>query len=232
MASPLINSILELNDIQALQVDFSQLQKIPKETAEKIQTLIYYKDAEHYVYLLTTNNYPEEVTKITKQLTNQGLKIKTFYTSIEGFSFALQWYDDLTRQEEEKKAERTTQQQAEGKSAIKIIQQLYEKRATMDPGNFVMEIVRLSFQSGASDLHLQPEGKEIMLRLRLDGILQDVIAFDTKDFWKYLQKLKFISGVKMNVNTLPQDGRFGFEASNAQGVTRKIDARVNFMPGL
>jgi type II secretory ATPase GspE/PulE/Tfp pilus assembly ATPase PilB-like protein len=63
----------------------------------------------------------------------------------------------------------------------------------MDPGDFMMEIVRLSFQSGASDLHLQPEGKEIALRLRLDGILQNVITFDKTDFRKYLQKLKFIS---------------------------------------
>ena len=72
----------------------------------------------------------------------------------------------------------------------------------------------------------------MMLRLRLDGVLQDVVAFEIKDFWKYLQKLKFISGVKMNVSALPQDGRFGFEASNPQGEKKKVDARVNFMPGL
>jgi type II secretory ATPase GspE/PulE/Tfp pilus assembly ATPase PilB-like protein len=193
MANPLINSILELSDVQALQVDFSQLKKIPKETAEKIQTLIYYKDPENFVYLLTTNNYPDDLIKITKQLTDQGLKPKVFYTSIEGFLHALTRYDDLAKREEAKQEEHKVQQQAEGKSAIKIIQQLYEKRDSMDPGEFVMEIVRLSFQSGASDLHFQPEGKKIMLRLRLDGILQDVIAFDNKDFRKYLQKLKFIS---------------------------------------
>ena len=47
-----------------------------------------------------------------------------------------------------------------------------------------------------------------------------------------MQKLKFISGVKMNINYLPQDGRFGFEATNPSGETRKVDARVNFMPGM
>jgi type II secretory ATPase GspE/PulE/Tfp pilus assembly ATPase PilB-like protein len=232
MANPLITSILELSDVQALQVDFSQLKKIPKETAEKMQTLIYYKDSENFVYLLTTNNYPDELTKITKQLSDQGLKPKIFYTSIEGFLYALTRYDDLAQQEEVKQQEHQTQQQAEGKSAIKIIQQLYEKRDTMDPGDFVMEIIRLSFQSAASDLHLQPEGKEIMLRLRLDGILQNVVAFDDKDFRKYLQKLKFISGAKMNINYLPQDGRFGFEATNPQGEIKKVDARVSFMPGM
>ena len=128
MASPLIKSILELTDVQALQVDFSQLQKISRETAEKIQTLVYYKDAERYVYFLTTNNYPDELAKVTRQLIDQGLKVKIFYTSVEGFQRALGWYDDLARQEEEKLAEQKTQQQAEGKSAIKIIQQFYEQR--------------------------------------------------------------------------------------------------------
>ncbi|MDR2415058.1 MAG: hypothetical protein LBD75_00095 [Candidatus Peribacteria bacterium] len=193
MTNSLINTILELSDVQALQVDFSQLQKIPKETAEQIQTLIYHKDPDHFVYLLTTNNYPDELKKISKQLSDQGLKPKIFYTSLEGFLHALTRYDDLAQQQEQAQKEHTIQQQAEGKSAIHLIQQFYEKRNTMDPGDFVMEIVRLSFQSGASDLHFQPEGKKITLRLRLDGILQNVITFDKTDFRKYLQKLKFIS---------------------------------------
>jgi len=232
MANSLIESILEIQDVQALQVDFAQLQKIPPETAEDIQTIIYYKDPDHVVYILTTNNYPEELQKILKQLTDQGLKTKIFYTSVEGFLEALKRYDQLAQQEELQQAEKRVQQQAEGKSAIAIIKQLYEKRATMDPGDFIMEMVRLSFQSGASDLHFQPEGKEIMLRLRLDGVLQDVVAFEQKDFRKYLQKLKFISGVKMNINYLPQDGRFSFEASNPKNELKKVDARVNFMPGI
>jgi len=232
MTDSLIKNILDINDVQALQVDFSQLQKIARETAESIQTIIYYKDPENYLYILTTNNYPTELAKIIKQLIDKGIKTKIFYTSVEGFLQALTRYDQFQQQEQKKAEEKTKQQQAEGKSAIKIMHQLYEKRATMDPGDFIMEMVRLSFQAGASDLHFQPKGKEIAIRLRLDGILQEVLTFDLKDFWKYLQKLKFISGVKMNINYLPQDGRFGFEASNAEGEVKKVDARVSCMPGM
>jgi hypothetical protein len=35
------------------------------------------------VYILTTNNHPEEVKKIEKQLENKWLKMKVYYTSIE-----------------------------------------------------------------------------------------------------------------------------------------------------
>jgi hypothetical protein len=47
MANQLINTILEVNDVKALQVDFSQLKKIPRENAATMQIIIYYKDDEN-----------------------------------------------------------------------------------------------------------------------------------------------------------------------------------------
>ena len=63
MPNQLIKSILEVNDVQALQVDFSQLKKIPRENAASMQVIIYYKDEENYVYIVTTNNHPEDLIK-------------------------------------------------------------------------------------------------------------------------------------------------------------------------
>lgn len=89
MGTSLISSILDVDAVQALQVDFSQLKKIPKDIAEKIQTVMYYKDSENFVYLLTTNNYPDGVKNIVNQLENNNFKTKIFYTSIEGIKVAL-----------------------------------------------------------------------------------------------------------------------------------------------
>ncbi|NOZ43704.1 MAG: hypothetical protein GXP45_00760 [bacterium] len=69
------------------------------------------------------------------------------------------------------------------------------------------------------------------MRIRIDGVLQEVLKFEHKDFVKYLQKLKFIAGTKMNVDYIPQDGRFSFDA-DVDNKMRQIDARVNFMPGI
>jgi type II secretory ATPase GspE/PulE/Tfp pilus assembly ATPase PilB-like protein len=44
--------------------------------------------------------------------------------------------------------------------------------------------------------------------------LQEILKFTHDDFKKYLQKIKFIAGVKMNIDYIPQDGRFSFEAMN------------------
>jgi hypothetical protein len=71
MTTQLINTILEVDDVKALQVDFSQLRKISRETAVSIQVIIYFKDDENTVHILTTNNFPEELKKILKQLDNK-----------------------------------------------------------------------------------------------------------------------------------------------------------------
>lgn len=41
-----------------------------------------------------------------------------------------------------------------------------------------------------------------------------VLKFTHEEFRKYMQKIKFISGVKMNIDYIPQDGRFSFQASD------------------
>ena len=71
MPNKLINTILEVEDVQALQVDFSQLKKISRENAISSQIIIYYKDDENCVNILTTNNHPEDLKKVTKQLENK-----------------------------------------------------------------------------------------------------------------------------------------------------------------
>lgn len=230
MPNQLINTILEAEDIQALQVDFSQIKKIPRETAESKQVIIYNKDENNTIYLLTTNNFPEDLNKTLKQLDNQWLKHKVYYTSVEWFGEWLKWYDELESKQRKEKEETEIREKAEWESAISLMKQFFTKRDSLDPGEFILEMVRLWFQSWASDMHFQPEWKNVTLRLRLDWILQDVVDFDAQDFWKYLQKLKFISWVKMNVDYIPQDGRFSFEATNHKWEKKKVDARVNYMP--
>ena len=230
MANQLINTILEVDDVKALQVDFSQLQKISRENAISTQVIIYYKDEENTIHLLTTNNFPEELKKILKQLDNKWLKYKVYYTSAEWFAEWVKRYDQFEIQQQKAIEEQEMREKAEWDSAISLMKNYFTKKDSLDPGEFILEMVRLWFQSGASDIHFQPEWKNVVVRLRLDWILQDVLSFDSVDFWKYLQKIKFISWVKMNIDYIPQDGRFSFDATNHKWIKKKVDARVNFMP--
>jgi len=228
--SELIKSIIETEKIKELIPDFSVLEKIPKEVAEKAQTLIFWINEKKAYKILTTNNYPDDLKKIQNQINYKWKKFETFYTTNEWFKIALWWYDELEKKQHEVELKIQNEAKAEWKSAISIIKEQFEQRETQDPAIFINNVIRLGFQAWASDLHFQPEEQGIVLRLRIDGVLHNILTFSHQEFWKYMQKIKFISWVKMNVDYLPQDWRFTFEASDRNWNLKKIDARISFMP--
>ena len=231
MPAELTKSILEIDDLQGISPNFDQLKILPQETAQKIETLFFAKD-KNTLKILTTNNFPDGLTSLLKNLETKGYKYEVFYTSPQGFAYAMSWYTDMEGIAEQKRKSMTEQKQAAGKWAIAMMQKIFETRDTMEPGDFIMELIRLAFQTGASDLHFQPQEDGVVVRLRIDGVLQELLMFTHEDFKKYLQKMKFISWTKMNIDYLPQDGRFSFEATDVQGENRKVDVRINFMPGV
>jgi type II secretory ATPase GspE/PulE/Tfp pilus assembly ATPase PilB-like protein len=75
-----------------------------------------------------------------------------------------------------------------------------------------------------SDVHLEPKRDFAQLRVRLDGILHDVINFNLKVYKLLLSRLKLMSGLKLNIVDKPQDGRFSII------VDREIEVRVSSLP--
>ncbi|KKQ65423.1 MAG: hypothetical protein A2626_02580 [Candidatus Nealsonbacteria bacterium RIFCSPHIGHO2_01_FULL_38_55] len=60
----------------------------------------------------------------------------------------------------------------------------------------------------SSDIHIEPEEKRAKLRIRIDGVLQDIFYFDPKVSQALVSRVKLLSGLKLNVLDRPQDGRF------------------------
>ena len=228
----LINTILENEEILQIKPDFSRLVFIPKDIAQKAQTIVFAEEKRRELSILTTNNFPEDLKKITNEFEKKWYNTKIFYTTPEWFNSALNWYNQLDEQKKEEEIKQETAAKADGKSAISIMKEEFENRDNQDPAEFINNIIRLSFQSWASDLHFQPEEDGIVLRLRIDWVLHQILTFTHQEFRKYMQKIKFISWVKMNIDYIPQDGRFSFEAVNRVWETKKIDARISFMPGI
>lgn len=60
----------------------------------------------------------------------------------------------------------------------------------------------------ASDIHFEPQEKEVKMRLRLDGMLHDVLFFSSETYRLLLSRIKLLAGLKLNVHNKPQDGNF------------------------
>lgn len=65
-----------------------------------------------------------------------------------------------------------------------------------------------SFFLDGSDVHIEPKEEEVKFRLRIDGVLHDILTFDRKTYKSLLSRIKLLSGLKLNVTWRPQDGRF------------------------
>ena len=86
----------------------------------------------------------------------------------------------------------------------KKIERSFNKRIT----DLTEIILTGAFYLDASDIHIEPEKKQVKMRLRIDGVLHDVLFFDLDLYRRLLARIKLLSKLKLNVTTRPQDGRF------------------------
>lgn len=85
--------------------------------------------------------------------------------------------------------------------------------------------------NGASDIHLEPEAEKTKIRLRLDGILQDVFYLEKETYESLVSRIKLLSGIKLNISDRPQDGRFSLavQGPSSEG-NLTIENRVSTLP--
>jgi type II secretory ATPase GspE/PulE/Tfp pilus assembly ATPase PilB-like protein len=81
----------------------------------------------------------------------------------------------------------------------------------------------------ASDLHLEPSEKSAKIRVRLDGVLQDITEIEYSVFEPLLSRIKLLSGLKLNVSDRPQDGRFSVSIPEKDKET-EVEIRTSSLP--
>jgi len=77
----------------------------------------------------------------------------------------------------------------------------------------------------ASDVHIEPEDKFVKVRLRIDGVLQDVLHLPKEYQKNVVSRIKILSKLKLNVEDVPQDGRLSFYIAG-----KPSDVRVSILP--
>lgn len=77
----------------------------------------------------------------------------------------------------------------------------------------------------ASDIHIEPEEKDVRVRYRIDGNLQDALRIPKKSQNAVLARLKIMSGMDITEFRTPQDGRFKIKVHK-----REVDFRVSALP--
>ena len=77
----------------------------------------------------------------------------------------------------------------------------------------------------ASDIHIEPMEKEVLVRYRIDGILHDAMVLPLGTKSGIVARIKVLSNLKLDEHRLPQDGRFKIETEDY-----KFSIRVSILP--
>jgi len=77
----------------------------------------------------------------------------------------------------------------------------------------------------ASDIHIEPTEKEVLVRYRIDGILRDAMTLPKIAASGIVARVKVLSNLKLDEHRLPQDGRFKVETEDY-----RYSIRVSVLP--
>jgi len=101
-----------------------------------------------------------------------------------------------------------------------------EAAATKAPViRFVDLLLSQAVKSRASDIHIEPQETSTVVRMRIDGVLRNMVPPAKKMQAAVTARIKILSQMDIAERRLPQDGRFKIKASG-----RAIDVRVSVIP--
>ncbi len=98
---------------------------------------------------------------------------------------------------------------AESAPVVRLLQSIFEE----------------AVQIGASDIHIEPQDGGLVIRCRVDGVLQTQTQADKRIAPALAQRLKLMAGLDISEKRMPQDGRFSVRVRDSG-----IDVRMSTMP--
>src|SRR6185503_3248128 len=86
-------------------------------------------------------------------------------------------------------------------------------------------LLHRAVEERASDIHVEPQDKELVIRLRIDGLLHEIQKLPRWTQGALISRLKVLSNLDIAEKRQPQDGRLMMEIAG-----RRVDMRVSTLP--
>ncbi len=212
-----------------IPIESDALKLIPKEKAEKTRAVIINREVKT-LHLAVLNPDDKETQSLIAELQKSGYMIKIFIVSKNSLEKALSHYAHLKETKEitgqVEISDEVLKNLQKEISDIKTLQQVLENLFKEKASQIVEAILAGALILKASDIHFEPEKEKIRVRLRLDGVLEDIIYVPPSIYFLVLNRIKLLSGLKLNVHEKAQDGRFSIFSGNDA-----IEIRTSVLPG-
>ncbi|MBI2573979.1 MAG: type II/IV secretion system protein [Candidatus Wildermuthbacteria bacterium] len=216
---PFVNLAEETIDPEVLKI-------IPEPIAKSHNIVSFRKSAEGLEVAMLD---PDDLGTIDFIKKKSNLRVLPRLTTPEGMKHALRQYSktleaefgDIIKKDAGdlktiKEGERAQEQ--EGEELAKVAEELPVIR-------IVDTLLKHAILQRASDIHIEPTEKEVVVRYRIDGILRDAMILPKQAAGGIVARIKVLSNLKLDEHRLPQDGRFKVESDEY-----KYSIRVSILP--
>lgn len=221
-------------DLTAVPINADALVVVSEATARKADIAIFNK-ADKALDIALHSPTKTETQDTLKDLEQKGYTITPYLASSKSLSFAWERYQDVSFTSESKRG----LLDISGEEIVKFIGEVHtvadvkkyiEDTLSLKKAYRISRIAEVlvggALATKSSDIHLEPEEKQVRLRMRLDGILTDILTFDSETYRLLLSRIKLLSGLKLNVQKEAQDGRFSIHVGESE-----IEIRTSILPG-
>ncbi|MFZ6036007.1 MAG: GspE/PulE family protein [Patescibacteria group bacterium] len=202
-------------DLRRLTIRKDILTIIP-ETIVQTYQIVAFEKSETELKVATTDPKNLQIIEFLKKKT--GLRIKVHITTPSGIKEILtQFHKGLSSE-----FKNITKGDTESEGKKENLQQLAQDLPIV---RIVDTLLEYAIFEGASDIHIEPTEKDILIRYRVDGVLREAMRLPKNLQPGITARIKILSNLKIDEHRLPQDGRFKISTSEY-----KISFRVSIIP--
>lgn len=168
------------------------------------------------IKIATTNPDNLEIFEFIQKKT--GLKVKINLTTPDSIRDCLKQYHKNLKAE----FDYLTKEKKGGQEQTQELKKLAEDLPVV---RIVDTLLEYAIFQEASDIHIEPEEKDVIIRYRIDGILHDVMTLPKNVQSGIAARIKILANLKVDEHRMPQDGRFKINAPEY-----KVSFRVSIIP--
>ena len=217
---------IEFIDLTKINIPTELAQVVPKNIAKQY-TVVPIRAVKDELYLAMSdplNFYAiEEVRKAVRRKVVPVLATKD---AIEHSIQILYGNEGAARAIEEMRREAGAAETAPEADTAFTSNQLGDDSVSSAPTiRLVNSIIERAVLERASDIHLEPHETELLVRMRIDGIMQDILTVPRDLQNSVLSRIKIMAGLNIAERRVPQDGRF-----NVRVKDKNIDLRISTLP--
>jgi type IV pilus assembly protein PilB len=205
-------------DLSDYTVDAAAAMLIPDQVARRYRALpIGYEDSK----LLVAMADPANLFALDDIRTITGMDIQPVVATAADIETAIHKYNRMDQSVQQMASEAATAAE-DDIAALEGIAAAVEEAPIVKMVNL---LISQALADRASDIHVEPTEKDVRIRYRIDGVLQEVMRSPKSIQAGLISRLKVMADINIAERRVPQDGRVGLTVGG-----KSIDLRVATLP--